>query len=102
MCKAPIVNRAYTLHQGAGVRSRRFSDWRSERAGGRRGGLILWAPTDSGGSDGGLVHAFSQATIAPAARSFFEDHVYAADLEGRLSAVRGSVPGGVRDDRELR
>jgi hypothetical protein len=44
--------------------------------------------------DAGL---FGQA--AAACSITFEDQGYEASLEGRLSATRGVVPGGVRDDR---
>jgi hypothetical protein len=50
----------------------------------RRDGLILWDPTDSGGSDGRLVGLFGQAAAAPTTRSLFEDQRYEASLEGRL------------------
>src|SRR5271169_2424923 len=65
-------------------------------------GMILWTQSDSGGSDGRLVRLFRQATAASAARSLRQDQGCAAILEGRLSAARGVVPGGVRDDRERR
>src|ERR1700688_5203416 len=64
--------------------------------------MILWTQSDSGGSDGRLVRLFRQATAASAARSLRQDQGCAAILEGRLSAARGVVPGGVRDDRERR
>src|SRR5437870_13364253 len=53
------------------------------------------------GSDGSGIR-ISQAAAASAARSFLQDQGYAAIMEGRLSAARGVVPGGMRDDRERR